>query len=148
MDIEKDLFFMIIMIGCCVVLPIMIVWLLQRSKLKSEQNRKDFILAALDKNADINIENLVRQMNKPNKLLKEKLLRKLQWGLMLTFIGLALIVAGIIKNGGDDFVTFLLMGGSVVGIGASFLISYSSARNCLSKRWKQRRKICSKTNLI
>ena len=140
MDIEKDLFFMIIMIGCCVVLPIMIVWLLQRSKLKSEQNRKDFILAALDKNADINIENLVRQMNKPNKLLKEKLLRKLQWGLMLTFIGLALIVAGIIKNGGDDFVTFLLMGGSVVGIGASFLISYFIGKKLLVKEMEAEEK--------
>lgn len=41
----------------------------------SERNRKEIILAALEKNADIDIEELVRKMNKPEKLLKEKLLK-------------------------------------------------------------------------
>ena len=36
---------------------------------------KEIILAALEKNADIDIEELVKKMNKPEKLLKEKLLK-------------------------------------------------------------------------
>ena len=73
---------MIICLGIGVVLPIVIVALSLRHKLESEKNRKDIILAALEKNSNINVEELVKKMNKPDKLIKEKLLSKFQWGIL------------------------------------------------------------------
>ncbi|MGN0228183.1 MAG: hypothetical protein ACI4BH_00080 [Muribaculaceae bacterium] len=57
----------------------------------SERNRKEIILAALEKNANINIEELVRKMNVPEKLLKEKLLSKFTSGLIVSFFGIGLL---------------------------------------------------------
>ena len=63
----------------------------------SERNRKEIILAALEKNANIDVEELVRKMNAPAKLLKEKLLSKLTSGLIVSFIGIGLLAtAGIV----------------------------------------------------
>ena len=45
-----------IVLGTAVILPITIVFLALRGKMASERNRKEIILAALEKNADIDIE--------------------------------------------------------------------------------------------
>ena len=133
-----------IVVGICVVLPIMIVWLLQRSKLKSEQNRKEIILAALEKNANINIEDLVKQMNKPDKLLKEKLLKKLQWGLTLTLIGIAMVVTGIIylsvSNGDGDYEPLLIFGAITTLGGISPLNTYYVGKKMLEREMEAEEK--------
>lgn len=79
---------LLIVLGTAVVLPIAIVFLRLKSKMVSERNRKEIILAALEKNANIDVEELVRKMNAPEKLLKEKLLGKLTSGLVFSFFGI------------------------------------------------------------
>ena len=86
---------MIVSLGVCVVLPIVIVALSLKHKLESEKNRKDIILAALEKNSNINVEELVRKMNKPDKLIKEKLLRKFQWGILTSIIGVGFLILSL-----------------------------------------------------
>ena len=82
----------IIVLGVTVIMPITIVLLSLRQKMESEKNKKEIILAALEKNTGIDIEELVRKMNAPEKLLKEKLLEKLQRGLVFSLLGVGLIV--------------------------------------------------------
>lgn len=72
---SHDIVGLFIVFGTAVILPITIIFLALRGKMASERNRKEIILAALEKNADIDIEELVRKMNKPEELLKEKLLK-------------------------------------------------------------------------
>ena len=98
MDI-KDVVGLFIVLGTAVILPISIVYLSLKSKMASEKNRKDIILAALEKNANVDIEELVRKMNKPEKLLKEKLLKKLQWGMLAFILGVGMIGYGIYLGG-------------------------------------------------
>ena len=85
---ENNIIVLLIVLGTAVVLPIAIVFLRLKSKMVSERNRKEIILAALEKNANIDVEELVRKMNAPGKLLKEKLLGKLTSGLVFSFFGI------------------------------------------------------------
>ncbi|MBQ0021125.1 MAG: hypothetical protein KBT39_11470 [Bacteroidales bacterium] len=128
----------LIVLGTAVILPITIIFLVLRSKMASEKNRKEIILAALEKNADIDIEELVRKMNTPDKLLKEKLLKKLQWGLVTAFIGVgAITIAGCMGYAGggspEDIYFFGIPGAALLAVGIAFIISYIVGRKMLAK---------------
>ena len=45
-----------------------------------DRNRKEIILAALEKNPNLNVEDLLKGMKKSEKLIKEKLLARLERG--------------------------------------------------------------------
>ena len=127
-----------IVLGIAVILPITIFFLALRGKMASERNRKEIILAALEKNADIDIEELVRKMNAPDKLLKEKLLKKLQWGLVTAFLGVgAIATAGCVGYAGGghptDIYTLGSGGAVLLAVGIAFIISYIVGRKILAK---------------
>ena len=127
-----------IVLGTAVILPITIIFLELRGKMASERNRKEIILAALEKNADIDIEELVRKMNAPDKLLKEKLLNKLQWGLVTAFLGVGAIATagcmGYVGGGHPKDIYTLGFGGAVLlAVGIAFIISYIVGRKMLAK---------------
>ena len=50
-----------IAIGC--VLPIMLVWLLIRTKMNETNQRSQIVLAAIEKNPDMDIEELLRKIS-------------------------------------------------------------------------------------
>ena len=135
---STDITAIVIVLGTAVILPITIVFLSLRRKIQSEKNRKEIILAALEKNADIDIEELVRKMNKPEKLLKEKLLKKLLWGMLTFFLGIGLIGFGIFLNisrMGEtaEPMTPICFGLIFVSIGIAFLANYYIGKKMLAK---------------
>ena len=128
----------IIVLGVTVIMPITIVLLSLRQKMESEKNKKEIILAALEKNANIDIENLVRKLNTPEKLLKEKLLQKLQIGLVSVFLGVGLlaVIGCFAYTGGhyrEDFNVFGFLGAVLLAVGIAFMISYFVGRKMLAK---------------
>ena len=81
-------------ISITVVLPIVIVWLNIKSKKHESDNRTGVLLAAIEKNSDVDIEELMRKMNMQDKshtTLKERLLKKLLWGSIVTAVGIGLL---------------------------------------------------------
>ena len=135
---SHDIVDLFIVLGTAVILPITIIFLALRGKMTSERNRKEIILAALEKNADIDIEELVRKMNAPDKLLKEKLLNKLQWGLVTAFLGVGAIATagcmGYVGGGHPKDIYTLGFGGAVLlAVGIAFIISYIVGRKMLAK---------------
>ena len=137
MDI-KDVAVLFIVLGTAVILPISIVYLSLKSKMASEKNRKDIILAALEKNANVDIEELVRKMNKPEKLLKEKLLEKLQWGMLAFILGVGMIGYGIYLNcnlvgGSTDPLVSISIGLVLLAVGIAFLANYQIGKKMLAK---------------
>lgn len=104
----------------------------------SERNRKEIILAALEKNANIDVEELVRKMNAPGKLLKEKLLGKLTSGLVVSFIGIGLLAtAGFVGYVGgscpEDIYICGIAGAICLAVGMAFIISCFVGRKILAK---------------
>ena len=135
---SHDIVGLFIVLGTVVILPISIVYLSLKSKMASEKNRKDIILAALEKNANVDIEELVRKMNKPEKLLKEKLLEKLQWGMLAFILGVGMIGYGIYLNcnlvgGSTDPLVSISIGLVLLAVGIAFLANYQIGKKMLAK---------------
>ena len=63
----------IIFIICAVALPVLIVWLNNRKRINETNQRTQIVLAAIEKNAETDVEDLLKKMAPQKKLLKEKL---------------------------------------------------------------------------
>ena len=122
----------LIPIGVVVVLPVAIVAIVFKSALASERNRKEIILAALEKNPNLDVEDLVKRMKKSNKLIKEKLLARLERGCLCCLMGVAFMVLYFFLGvQGEDFI--IVVGAALIAIGIAFLISYFVGRRMLAK---------------
>lgn len=122
----------LIPIGVAVVLPVAIVAIVFKSALASDRNRKEIILAALEKNPNLDVEDLVKRMKKSNKLIKEKLLARLERGCLCCLMGVAfMLLYFFLGVQGEDFIT--VVGAALIAIGIAFLISYFVGRRMLAK---------------
>ena len=81
-------------IAVCCVLPIMIVWFVIRKKMNDTNQRTQIVLAAIEKNPEMDIEELLKKISAKPRLLKEKLLTKLLWGCLAVLLGIGLIGFG------------------------------------------------------
>lgn len=119
-------------IGVAVVLPIAIVAIVFRSALASERNRKEIVLAVLEKNPDIDVEQLMKNLKKSEKLIKEKLLARLERGCLCCLMGVAFMVLYFFLGvQGEDFI--VVVGAALIAIGIAFLVSYFVGRRMLAK---------------
>lgn len=123
---------LLVPIGVAVVLPIAIVAIVFRSALASERNRKEIVLAVLEKNPDIDVEQLMKNLKKSEKLIKEKLLARLERGCLCCLMGVAFMVLYFFLGvQGEDFIT--VVGAALIAIGIAFLVSYFVGRRMLAK---------------
>lgn len=129
----EDLTELLVPIGVCVALPISIVYLILKRKIISENNKKEIILAALEKNADVNIEELVKKTSAPDKLLKEKLLKKLQWGLMTIVLSIGLFIYAIFVGDTGELKLYVIGSVVLLAIGVSLLFTYLMGKKMLAK---------------
>ena len=120
-------------IACGCVLPIMVVWLAIRKKMNETNQRTQIVLAAIEKNPDMDIEELMKKISP-----KKKLLTKLLWGGIITFLGVALIGFCIVQAfvGGMPTAAlqqFSLFGAVLSGIGIAILVNYNIGKRMLAK---------------
>ena len=113
------------------MLPITIVAIVFKSVLASDRNRKEIILAALEKNPNLNVEDLVKRMNKSEKLIKEKLLAKLQCGCLCCLMGVALVLLYFFPSVQNEFL--IIAGTALIAIGIAFLVGYFVGRRMLAQ---------------
>lgn len=119
-------------IGVAVVLPVAIVAIVFRSALASERNRKEIVLAVLEKNPDIDVEQLMKNLKKSEKLIKEKLLARLERGCLCCLMGVAFMVLYFFLGvQGEDLI--VVVGAALIAIGIAFLVSYFVGRRMLAK---------------
>ena len=132
----------IIFIICAVALPILIVWLNNRKKINEANQRTQIVLAAIEKNAETDIEDLLKKMAPQKKLLKEKLLTRLLWGGIIAFVGFCILASNLWLDwlgGADPEMLFLLYvtGGVLFGIGLAFIINYLVGKKMLAKEMEE-----------
>ena len=114
------------------MLPIAIVAIVFRSALASERNRKEIVLAVLEKNPDIDVEDLVKRMKKSNKLIKEKLLARLERGCLCCLMGVAfMLLYFFLGVQSEDLI--VVVGAALIAIGIAFLVSYFVGRRMLAQ---------------
>ena len=125
-------------ISICCVLPIMVVWLIVRRKMNETNQRTQIVLAAIEKNPEMDIEEIMKKISPKPKLLKEKLLTKLLWGSLATLLGIGLIGLGAwlgyVGGGGtDDPFVSVCFGLIALGVGIAFMINYFVGKKMLAK---------------
>lgn len=122
---------LLVPIGVVVVLPIAVVAIVFKSALASERNRKEIVLAALEKNPNLNVEDLVKRMKKSEKLIKEKLLAKLQRGCLCCLMGVAFVLLYFFLSVQNEFL--IIAGTALIAIGIAFLVGYFVGRRMLAQ---------------
>ena len=125
-------------IAICCVLPIVVVWLVIRHRMNETNSRTQIALAAIEKNPDMDIEELLKKFARSGKLLKEKLLTKLLWGCLAILLGIGLIGTGAwmgYVGGGcpNDIMATACCGSIALGVGIAFLINYFVGKKMLAK---------------
>ena len=119
-------------IGVAVVLPIAIVAIVFRSALASDRNRKEIVLAVLEKNPDIDVEQLMKNLKKSEKLIKEKLLARLERGCLCCLMGVAfMLLYFFLGVQSEDLI--VVVGAALIAIGIAFLVSYFVGRRMLAQ---------------
>ncbi len=120
---------------------VIVVWFYYRYKKLQEDQRTDLMMKALEKSD--NPDEVLRNMQKPQKSLRERLVARAGWGWGLTIVGAILVlmpfVYGIVmvSNGGiwedvfDDAGPFSFIGAVPFGIGLGFLLSYHAGKKML-----------------
>lgn len=121
----------LVSLGVVVALPVLIVSIIFRSVMAADRNRKEIILAALEKNPNLNVEDLVKRMNKSEKLIKEKLLAKLQRGCLCCLMGVALVLLYFFPSVQNEFL--IIAGTALIAIGIAFLVGYFVGRRMLAQ---------------
>ena len=127
-----------------VILPTVIVWMITRARIKRDNLRKEIILAAMEKNSDIDIEEMTKKLNRPKKLLKEKLIMRLLCGSMfvgfgiLTYVALAVYMC-IFGQDTNMFIGLSFVAVPSLAVGIAFLINFFVGKNMLAKEMEAER---------
>ena len=135
--IWSEFFSKLVAIACGCVLPIVFIWLETRRKINESKDRVQIATTAIEKNPDMDVEELMNKISPKKKLLKEKLLTKLLWGCITSVIGLGLIGLGIYLFGNgddkDDALTSISFGVILLAVGGAFIINYGVGKKMLAK---------------
>ena len=143
----------IFIIACLCVLPIVIAFLNTRRKMNETNVRKQIVLAAIEKNKETDVEELLKKMAPKQKLLKEKLLSKLLWGCIFSLLGFVIFCCGLWIDwcgGADPEMLFMIYscGGVLFAIGLGFLIYYFVGKKILAKEIEaEEKKLMAEANL-
>ena len=127
-------------IACGVVLPIVMVWLYYRNEQLEATKRSEIVMAAIEKNPEVDVQELLSKLNPPKKSYKEQLMTKMHqellWGTICLIVGaitiLVIITLSILQGFAEKFISI----GSIFGIvplaaGCGLLAAYNNAKKTL-----------------
>ncbi len=126
-----------------VVLPITLLWLYLRNRKYESEKRTEIVMAAIEKNGEIDVQEFFKNLNKPRKTTREKLVMQLHWEVLLgsifTVFGLVVFIAlgvmsfvgGIVND--NTIAASCCLGIPTLALGAGLLIAYFSGRKMMKE---------------
>ena len=130
----KDVIGAIWLIGLTIVLPLLTIWFSSRKKINETNKRQEILMAVLEKNPDMDVEEWLDKLSPKKKLLKEKLLSKLLWGIICLIAGISILVVGICvaeSYAGNIFGS--VFGGGILAVGIALVASFFVGKRFLAK---------------
>lgn len=118
----------IVPIGVCVVLPVMVVWLVFRSRNHIVDRKADVLLKAIENGQDIDPE-IFSTDNKSRRSLKMNLLDKLQAGIILVIMGAGLVAGAMVIPGKDSL---FIIASILLALGIGFCVAFF-----VGKKWME-----------
>ena len=136
----------LVSLGICVALPVLIVWLVTRTRQNETNKKTEIMLKAIESGATIDAD-FFKDAQKKQKSTKERLLNRLIWGCAASILGVGLAVLGIVQwvnwNGtssNDSFVVPLVFAGIFLAIGIALFIGFYVGRKMLAKEMEAEEK--------
>ncbi|MGP1416618.1 hypothetical protein [Prevotella fusca] len=130
----------LIPIAIVVVLPIVIVWLFYRNRQHETDKRSEIVMAVIEKNPEVDVQEFLNKLNPPKKSYKEQLMTKMHqellWGTICLIGGavtiLVIIALSILQGFDEKYIPI----GSVFGVvplaaGCGLLAAYNNAKKTL-----------------
>ena len=125
------------LIGVCVIMPIVVVWMNNRTSQNETNKKTELLLKSIEAGAAIDPEYFKPQ--KKEKTLKEKMLGRLTGACIATAIGASICIAVLILSySGGNFRTteYTVIGSIVFAVGIALFISYFAGKRMLAKELK------------
>ena len=125
----------LVVVGTCIVLPIMIVWLTNRRKSHEIDKQTEILMAMLEQHPDLDPAEVMKKLNmssKSTKTVKQKLLENVFNGGMMLLMGLAILIphlCGLVFFGSKT--NGIFVGGIMLALGMAFIIYYFISKNQL-----------------
>lgn len=117
------------------ILPIIATWLSMRNNINETNKRQEFLLKALENNPDMNVEEWLKKLAPKRRLIKEKLLNKLLWGIICLIAGAGIIIFklcgksyGMAASSGEQ-----IFGGIVLAVGIALVANFFMGRKFLAR---------------
>ena len=128
---------LLIPICICVVLPVMIVWLVTRARIKKNEQKMAVLVKAIENGVEIDPELLVSETESSrntNRNTKMKLIKKLTAGIVCSIIGIALLVCPSLDafEGVAGLEMLYIIGGVMVAIGVAYMVAFFVGRKYLA----------------
>lgn len=129
---------LLVPISICVVLPVMIVWIVAKARAQEVNKRTEVLLAAIEKNSDLDVDKFFQKMSPEKHTIKERLLAKHQKGLIMTVIGgsgLIGCIAWLLFLPYDVFMVFVMsvVFVALLAVGIGFFVNYKVGKKMLEK---------------
>lgn len=127
----------LIPIAVCVVLPVMIVWLVTRSRQNETNKKTEVMLKAIEAGAPIDA-NLFQDSVRKRKSVKERLLNRLMMACIASLTGIFVISVGLVKwfvygnVDGHQILSGILAGGIILAVGLALFIVFFVGRKMLA----------------
>lgn len=136
----NDFISCLVPLGICVFLPAFIVWQTLRNRKNETDSRTKIVMSALEKDADIDVQELLNGLNKPKTPFKEKLINRLHYEMMLgtlfTIIGTIASIIAIVNlcvAPKDDVIAWgAVVGAPSLAIGISLFVAYFLGKRTLA----------------
>ena len=124
----------VVAIAAVVIIAAVLVY---RRKVNDTNKRSQIVLTALEKGAGDVPEEVLTSLNPPQKSVKQRLLIKLLWGVIMSLTGLGILITGLILSQNEqvidveDAVGLIILGVPLLAVGVAFLAYYFVARKSL-----------------
>ena len=128
---------MLIPIGVCVVMPVMVVWLVTRARIKKNEQKMAVLVKAIENGVEIDPELLVSETESSrntNRNTKMKLIKKLTAGIVCSIIGIALLVCPSLEafDGVAGQEMLYIIGGVMIAVGIAYIVTFFVGRKYLA----------------
>ena len=140
-DIDKAMEDILVPIFICVFLPVLIVWLVMRTKQNETNKRAEVVLKAIEAGVPVDMAQLESGKKKSVQSVKQELLEKLNGACITSLMGTAFVILGILRSANLGigielwgFGTFLLPTGCILlAVGIGLFITYFVGKKMLAK---------------
>lgn len=128
-----ELFNTLLPIFVMVVLPVMVVWLVTRARLKKNEQKMAVLVKAIENGVDIDPALLVSE-TEGGRNTKMKLVSKLTTGVICAIIGLAVLICTQLDafEGVAGIEMLYIIGGVLIAVGAAYILAFFVGRKYLA----------------